>query len=65
MTALEADGLTAKGFGWDQTFRSDARAEVGIPNTVQDPGDLTAAPIQWLIREMARQCVPSKVLQSM
>jgi 5S rRNA maturation endonuclease (ribonuclease M5) len=52
IAALEADGITAKGFDWDQTFRSDARADVGIPDTVQDPGDFSAAQIQWLIREM-------------
>lgn len=53
IAALEADGLTAKGFDWNQTFQSDARANVRIPDTVQDPGDLTAEQIQWLIREMS------------
>ena len=54
IAALEADGLTAKGFDWNQTFRSDAQASVGIPDTVQDPGDFSATQIQWLIREMAK-----------
>ena len=54
IAALEADGLTAKGCDWDQTFRSDVRASVGIPDTVQDPGDFSATQIQWLIRERAK-----------
>jgi DNA primase len=54
ITALEADGLTVKGFDWDQTLRSDVRADIGIPDTVQDPGDLTAVQIQWLITKMAK-----------
>ena len=54
IAALEADGLAAKGFDWDQTFKSDARADVGIPDAVQDPGDFSAAQIQWLIKKMAK-----------
>jgi DNA primase len=54
IAALEADGLTAKEFDWDQTFRSDAPASVGIPDTSQDPGDFSATQIQWLTREMAK-----------
>lgn len=48
IAALEADGITAKGFDWGQSFRSDARGEVKIPEDIQDPCDLSVRQIKWM-----------------
>jgi len=53
IAALEADGLTAKGFDWNQRFSSDARVDVGIPDTVQDPCEFTVQQIQWFRQKEA------------
>ena len=46
--ALNADSLPARGFEWEQHFRSDLRGEVSIPEKIQDPCDLSTQQIQWL-----------------
>jgi DNA primase len=48
ITQLEAEGIPAQGFDWQQTFTSPVRGDVPLPETVTDPGEFSTQQINWL-----------------
>jgi DNA primase len=45
---LQADGLAARAFDWEQKFQSAVRGSIRIPEGILDPCDLSVVQIQWL-----------------
>lgn len=48
ISQLEAEGIPAQGFDWQQTFASPVRDAVPFPETVTDPGEFSTTQIKWL-----------------